>query len=56
MLLPNLAEEKMAWLATNIKWMKRKSKKNAEFILMSVVKASKPLLKYFWKEGLIGTP
>ena len=28
LLFPNFAEQKMAWLATNIKWMKRKSKKN----------------------------
>ena len=48
MLLPNLAERKMAWLATNIRWMKRKSKKYKAFFLMSAVKASKPLLKYFW--------
>ena len=48
MLLPNLAEQRRAWLATNIKWIKRNPMKIIVLVLTSVVTASRFLLKYFW--------
>ena len=48
MLLPKLAEKSKAWLATNIKWIKRKEVKIKALVLTSVETASRPWLKYFW--------
>ena len=54
MLLPNLPEQRRAWLATNIKWIKRKAVKIIALVLTSAVTASRPLLKYFWNSTAKG--